>query len=189
MQIYFFKVCVIVLIPVFLFPPYPAHCAESCVHGQCMAPNTCQCEPGWGGSNCSSGKSSSCCCLWAVISLCVRLWFSVKALLIHKRKNRLWCRLTDYCTVPNQHQQSDTPQEQNILLTLIAVCLLGFKHGRGRTLLCLCQFMMMVMVMMVILLLLKLLWAGMSYQHETWPNNWKLCFPRSMSPICEMVAL
>ncbi|XP_077442493.1 multiple epidermal growth factor-like domains protein 10 isoform X1 [Vanacampus margaritifer] len=30
------------------------HCAESCVHGRCMAPNTCQCEPGWGGSNCSS---------------------------------------------------------------------------------------------------------------------------------------
>ncbi|KAK5878489.1 hypothetical protein CesoFtcFv8_023889 [Champsocephalus esox] len=39
------------------------HCAESCVHGRCIAPNTCQCEPGWGGSNCSSGKSSSCCCL------------------------------------------------------------------------------------------------------------------------------
>ncbi|KAK7909490.1 hypothetical protein WMY93_014174 [Mugilogobius chulae] len=32
-------------------------CEESCVHGRCMAPNTCQCEPGWGGSNCSSGQS------------------------------------------------------------------------------------------------------------------------------------
>ncbi|TNN42738.1 Multiple epidermal growth factor-like domains protein 10 [Liparis tanakae] len=31
------------------------HCAASCVHGRCVAPNTCQCEPGWGGSNCSSG--------------------------------------------------------------------------------------------------------------------------------------
>lgn len=60
--------------PVFLFSPCPAHCAESCVHGRCMAPNTCQCEPGWGGSNCSSGKSSSCCCLLAVVSLCVCLW-------------------------------------------------------------------------------------------------------------------
>ncbi|KAG8011001.1 Multiple epidermal growth factor-like domains protein 10 [Nibea albiflora] len=43
------------------------HCAESCVHGRCTAPNTCQCEPGWGGSNCSSGTygvncSSSCNC-------------------------------------------------------------------------------------------------------------------------------
>uniref|UniRef100_A0A8D3E703 Multiple epidermal growth factor-like domains protein 10 n=1 Tax=Scophthalmus maximus TaxID=52904 RepID=A0A8D3E703_SCOMX len=35
------------------------HCAESCVHGRCMAPNTCQCEPGWGGSNCSSACDSS----------------------------------------------------------------------------------------------------------------------------------
>lgn len=60
-----------------------------------MAPNTCHCEPGWGGSNCSSGKSSSCCCLWAVTSLWVWLWFSVKAL---KRKNRLLYRLTGWAT-------------------------------------------------------------------------------------------
>lgn len=63
------------LILVLLSPQCTAHCAESCVHGHCMAPNTCQCEPGWGGSNCSSGKSSSCCCLWAVISLCETLVF------------------------------------------------------------------------------------------------------------------
>ncbi|CAG5867093.1 unnamed protein product [Menidia menidia] len=37
---------------------HEAHCAESCVHGRCMAPNTCQCEPGWGGSNCSSACDS-----------------------------------------------------------------------------------------------------------------------------------
>lgn len=63
-------------LPVFLSPPCPAYCAESCVHGRCMAPNTCQCEPGWGGSNCSSGKSSSCRCLWVVMFLwvCVTLF-------------------------------------------------------------------------------------------------------------------
>lgn len=91
--------------PIFLSPPCPAYCAESCVHGRCMAPNTCQCEPGWGGSNCSSGKSSSCCCLWAV-SLCVWLWFSVKVLWTHKRPNRqpYWWL---HC-VSEKHQRNKT---------------------------------------------------------------------------------
>ncbi|KAL7988823.1 hypothetical protein Chor_007742, partial [Crotalus horridus] len=35
------------------------HCIDKCIHGRCIAPNTCQCEPGWGGPNCSSGKSAS----------------------------------------------------------------------------------------------------------------------------------
>ncbi|XP_028297218.1 multiple epidermal growth factor-like domains protein 10 [Gouania willdenowi] len=35
------------------------HCTESCVHGRCTAPNTCQCEPGWGGNNCSSACDST----------------------------------------------------------------------------------------------------------------------------------
>ncbi|ROL48816.1 Multiple epidermal growth factor-like domains protein 10 [Anabarilius grahami] len=33
------------------------HCAEKCVHGRCVAPNTCQCEPGWGGADCSSASA------------------------------------------------------------------------------------------------------------------------------------
>uniref|UniRef100_A0A3B5MKI0 EGF-like domain-containing protein n=1 Tax=Xiphophorus couchianus TaxID=32473 RepID=A0A3B5MKI0_9TELE len=42
----------------FLLTPCTAHCEDSCVHGSCMAPNTCRCEPGWGGSNCSSACDS-----------------------------------------------------------------------------------------------------------------------------------
>lgn len=61
--------------PLFLSPRCLAHCTESCIHGRCMAPNTCQCEPGWGGSNCSSGKSSSCCCLFTIMTLWVGLVF------------------------------------------------------------------------------------------------------------------
>lgn len=61
--------------PLSLSPRCLAHCTESCIHGRCMAPNTCQCEPGWGGSNCSSGKSSSCCCLFTIMTLWVGLVF------------------------------------------------------------------------------------------------------------------
>lgn len=34
----------------------PAVCAQECVHGRCVAPNQCQCVPGWRGNDCSSGK-------------------------------------------------------------------------------------------------------------------------------------
>lgn len=27
------------------------------MHGRCVSPDTCHCEPGWGGPDCSSGKS------------------------------------------------------------------------------------------------------------------------------------
>ncbi|KAK9394125.1 multiple epidermal growth factor-like domains protein 11 [Crotalus adamanteus] len=30
-------------------------CTEECVHGRCVSPDTCHCEPGWGGPDCSSG--------------------------------------------------------------------------------------------------------------------------------------
>uniref|UniRef100_A0A3P9KFR9 Multiple EGF like domains 11 n=1 Tax=Oryzias latipes TaxID=8090 RepID=A0A3P9KFR9_ORYLA len=36
-------------------------CTEECVHGRCVSPETCQCEPGWGGLDCSSGCDSD---LW-----------------------------------------------------------------------------------------------------------------------------
>ncbi|MBN3287692.1 MEG11 protein, partial [Polyodon spathula] len=29
-------------------------CTRECVHGRCQAPDRCQCEPGWGGEDCSS---------------------------------------------------------------------------------------------------------------------------------------
>ncbi|CAH2274466.1 multiple epidermal growth factor-like domains 11 [Pelobates cultripes] len=29
-------------------------CTEECVHGRCVSPDTCHCEPGWGGADCSS---------------------------------------------------------------------------------------------------------------------------------------
>lgn len=37
----------------------PALCTEECVHGRCVSPDTCQCEPGWGGLDCSSGECTS----------------------------------------------------------------------------------------------------------------------------------
>lgn len=36
-----------------------ALCTEECVHGRCVSPDTCQCEPGWGGLDCSSGECTS----------------------------------------------------------------------------------------------------------------------------------
>lgn len=33
-----------------------ALCTEECVHGRCVSPETCQCEPGWGALDCSSGE-------------------------------------------------------------------------------------------------------------------------------------
>ncbi|XP_078393854.1 multiple epidermal growth factor-like domains protein 11, partial [Cetorhinus maximus] len=32
-------------------------CTQECVHGRCVGPDTCQCEPGWRGLDCSSGCS------------------------------------------------------------------------------------------------------------------------------------
>uniref|UniRef100_H3B9C8 Platelet endothelial aggregation receptor 1 n=1 Tax=Latimeria chalumnae TaxID=7897 RepID=H3B9C8_LATCH len=32
-----------------------SRCIQECVHGRCVAPDRCQCEPGWRGTDCSSG--------------------------------------------------------------------------------------------------------------------------------------
>ncbi|XP_072917425.1 uncharacterized protein [Hemitrygon akajei] len=34
-----------------------AQCSQECVHGRCVGPDRCQCEPGWRGSDCSSNCS------------------------------------------------------------------------------------------------------------------------------------
>ncbi|AWP01064.1 putative multiple epidermal growth factor-like domains protein 11-like, partial [Scophthalmus maximus] len=34
-------------------------CTDECAHGRCVSPDTCQCEPGWGGLDCSSGDNTS----------------------------------------------------------------------------------------------------------------------------------
>lgn len=99
---------------------FSAHCAENCVHGHCMAPNTCQCEPGWGGSNCSSGKSSSCCCLWQVTSFTVRLMFS--ALLVGERKIKPGCRVSDYRTVPEPWTRCSRPFGESLIASSKLLC-------------------------------------------------------------------
>ncbi|KAF0022334.1 hypothetical protein F2P81_025440 [Scophthalmus maximus] len=33
-----------------------ALCTDECAHGRCVSPDTCQCEPGWGGLDCSSAN-------------------------------------------------------------------------------------------------------------------------------------
>lgn len=43
----------------------------------------------------------------------------------HSRGKTDWYRLTDCCTVLHQHQQSDTPQEQNTLFGLMAMAFLS----------------------------------------------------------------
>uniref|UniRef100_A0A8B9TZ76 Platelet endothelial aggregation receptor 1 n=1 Tax=Anas zonorhyncha TaxID=75864 RepID=A0A8B9TZ76_9AVES len=34
-------------------------CTQECVHGRCVAPERCQCEPGWRGTDCSSGEGGA----------------------------------------------------------------------------------------------------------------------------------
>lgn len=59
----------------FLFPSLTAHCADKCVHGRCIAPNTCQCEPGWGGPNCSSGEFSPASACLGLFPMCCPLFW------------------------------------------------------------------------------------------------------------------
>lgn len=32
------------------------HCSQRCLHGTCLHPDVCQCEPGYGGHNCNKSK-------------------------------------------------------------------------------------------------------------------------------------
>ncbi|XP_059835937.1 multiple epidermal growth factor-like domains protein 11 isoform X1 [Hypanus sabinus] len=38
-----------------------AQCSQECVHGRCVGPDRCQCEPGWRGSDCSSSECGDGC--------------------------------------------------------------------------------------------------------------------------------
>ena len=40
-----------------------AECTSGCVHGTCIAPNTCSCVPGFRGRDCSSSKPTVNCCV------------------------------------------------------------------------------------------------------------------------------
>lgn len=35
-----------------------ATCSPSCVNGNCTGPNVCDCDAGWQGSTCNTGKCS-----------------------------------------------------------------------------------------------------------------------------------
>jgi len=35
-----------------------AICTDPCIHGHCLQPENCTCEPGWTGSVCSEGDTS-----------------------------------------------------------------------------------------------------------------------------------
>ena len=35
-------------------------CSQTCYHGRCIAPDQCECEPGFGGTSCSKCKYINC---------------------------------------------------------------------------------------------------------------------------------
>lgn len=53
-----------------------ALCTEECVHGRCVSPDTCQCEPGWGGLDCSSGECTAPKTIISHLDECIAKWLS-----------------------------------------------------------------------------------------------------------------
>ena len=35
---------------------FAVECTNLCVHGRCVAPDTCECNSGWAGASCEEGK-------------------------------------------------------------------------------------------------------------------------------------
>lgn len=76
---------------------WPALCAQECVHGRCVAPNRCQCAPGWRGDDCSSGES-----------LVTRGWLFIRVHCCYLPFLETWWRRGAKCLVTPFHSVSQS---------------------------------------------------------------------------------